>query len=114
MKQAPGTVARYTTAARINHWITAACLILLALSGMALFHPALFFFSDLFGGGVYARAIHPWFGAVLLVSFAILFIRFVRFNLWNRDDMRWMGAIGSVLANDEDRVPEVGRYNAGQ
>ena len=32
-------VSRYTTAARINHWITAVSLILLALSGMALFHP---------------------------------------------------------------------------
>ncbi len=114
MKQAPGTVARYTTAARLNHWITAACLILLALSGMALFHPALFFLSDLFGGGADARAIHPWFGAALLVSFAILFIRFVRFNLWDRDDTRWMGAIGRVLANDEAHAPEVGRYNAGQ
>ena len=51
MRQPPGTLARYTTAARINHWITAACLILLALSGMALFHPALFFLSALFGGG---------------------------------------------------------------
>ena len=114
MRQPPGTVARYTTAARINHWITAACLILLALSGMALFHPALFFLSDLFGGGAYTRAIHPWFGSVLLLSFAILFVRFVRYNLWNRDDSRWMGAIGRVLANDEEHVPEVGRYNAGQ
>ena len=114
MRQPPGTVARYTTAARINHWITAAFLILLALSGMALFHPALFFLSDLFGGGAYTRAIHPWFGSVLLLSFAILFVRFVRYNLWNRDDSRWMGAIGRVLANDEEHVPEVGRYNAGQ
>ena len=36
-------VSRYTTAARINHWITAVSLILLALSGMALFHPSLYF-----------------------------------------------------------------------
>jgi len=114
MKTPPGSVSRYTTAARINHWITAACLILLALSGMALFHPSLFFLTGLFGGGAYTRAIHPWFGSVLLVSFGILFIRFVRFNLWNSDDNRWMGKIGRVLANDEENVPEVGRYNAGQ
>ena len=81
---------------------------------MALFHPSLFFLTNLFGGGSYTRAIHPWFGAVLLISFALLFIRFVRYNLWNRDDTRWMGAIRRVLANDEDHVPEVGRYNAGQ
>jgi formate dehydrogenase subunit gamma len=114
MRQPPGTVARYTTAARINHWITASMLILLALSGMALFHPSLFFLTNLFGGGVYDRQIHPWFGAVLLLSFALLFIRFVRYNIWNRDDTRWIGAIGSVLSNDDEHVPEVGRYNAGQ
>ena len=51
---------------------------------------------------------------MLLISFALLFIRFSRDNLWNRDDSRWMGAIRRVLANDEEHVPEVGRYNAGQ
>ena len=114
MRQPPGTVARYTAGARINHWITAGCLILLALSGMALFHPSLFFLTNLFGGGSYTRAIHPWFGAVLLISFALLFVRFVRYNFWNRDDTRWMVAIRRVLANDEDQLPEIGRYNAGQ
>jgi formate dehydrogenase subunit gamma len=114
MRQHPGTIARYTPLARINHWITAITLILLALSGMALFHPALFFLSALFGGGVTDRAIHPWFGVVLLVSFALLFVRFARHNLWNRDDSRWMGALPRVLANDEEHAPEVGRYNAGQ
>jgi formate dehydrogenase subunit gamma len=114
MKQPPGSLARYTTAARLNHWVTAGCLILLALSGMALFHPALFFLTNLFGGGGYTRAIHPWFGTVLLASFALLFIRFARHNLWERDDTRWVGAIRHVLANDEEHAPEVGRYNAGQ
>ena len=31
----PVVVDRYTVAARINHWITAVCLVLLALSGLA-------------------------------------------------------------------------------
>ena len=47
----PVTVDRYTAGARINHWITAASLVLLALSGLALFHPSLFFLTGLFGGG---------------------------------------------------------------
>ena len=114
MKHPPGTVSRYTAGARVNHWITAACLVLLALSGLALFDPALFFLTDLFGGGPATRAIHPWIGVVLIVSFAGLFIRFARYNLWTRDDTRWIGAMRSVLANDDERVPEVGRYNAGQ
>jgi formate dehydrogenase subunit gamma len=114
MTARPGTIARYTATQRVNHWITAACLILLALSGLSLFHPSLFFLTVLFGGGPYTRAIHPWFGSVLLISFGLLFVRFVHHNMWNRDDIAWMAKIGSVIANDEENVPEVGRYNAGQ
>jgi len=54
MNRAPGTLERYTTAARINHWITATCLVLLAVSGMALFHPSLFFLTSLLWRRQYA------------------------------------------------------------
>ena len=87
MSQPPGTISRYTATQRVNHWVTAACLILLALSGLSMFHPSLFFLTDLFGGGAATRAIHPWFGigAADRVS-RILFVRFAHHNLWNRDD----------------------------
>ena len=88
-----GTIIRNTTAARINHWITAACFVLLLLSGLSMFHPLLFFLALLFGGGQWARAIHPWIGCVLLVSYAGLIVQFWRDNFWNRDDIAWMGAI---------------------
>ena len=54
---------------------------LLAISGLALFHPSLFFLTGLFGGGQWTRAIHPWIGVVLFFSFLGLFIRFWRANL---------------------------------
>jgi formate dehydrogenase subunit gamma len=107
-------VDRYTPGARINHWITAGSLILLALSGLAFFHPSLFFLTGLFGGGVLARMIHPWIGVILLISFTGLFIRFVRFNLWNRDDTQWMRRLGDVINARDERLPELGKYNAGQ
>ena len=107
-------ISRYTTDARLNHWITAASLILLALSGFALFHPSLFFLTALFGGGQMARIIHPFIGVVLVVSFLGLFLRFVWFNFLTMDDIRWLFRLGAVLRNDESRLPEVGRYNAGQ
>ena len=107
-------VSRYTTAARVNHWITAVSLILLALSGMALFHPSLYFLTYLFGGGQLTRIIHPWIGVVLAISFLGLFIRFFMLNLWNRDDTVWMKNLGSVINNKEEGLPEIGKYNAGQ
>jgi len=47
----PVVVDRYTPGARVNHRITATCLVLLAISGLSLFDPSLFFLSALFGGG---------------------------------------------------------------
>src|SRR5262245_45464492 len=110
----PVTVDRYTVGARINHWITAACLVLLAISGLSLFHPSLFFLTALFGGGQITRAIHPWIGVVLLISFLGLFIRFWTLNLWRRDDITWLSRLRDVLTSHEERLPEVGKYNAGQ
>lgn len=110
----PVTVDRYSGGARINHWITATCLVLLALSGLALFHPSLFFLTGLFGGGQWTRAIHPWIGVVLFFTFAGLFIRFWRANLWKAEDGTWLARIKDVLTGHEERLPEVGKYNAGQ
>jgi formate dehydrogenase subunit gamma len=110
----PVTVDRYTTGARINHWITAASLVLLALSGLALFHPSLYFLTGLFGGGPLTRTIHPWIGVVLFFSFLGLFFRFWRLNLWERTDNVWMSKLRDVLAGHDENLPEVGKYNAGQ
>lgn len=110
----PVTVDRYTGGARINHWITATSLVLLALSGLALFHPSLFFLTGLFGGGQWTRTIHPWIGVVLFFSFAGLFIRFWRANLWKGEDGTWLARLKDVLTGHEEKLPEVGKYNAGQ
>jgi len=110
----PVTVDRYTAGARVNHWITATSLVLLAISGLALFHPRLFFLSGLFGGGPLVRIIHPWIGVVLFFSFLGLFLRFWKANLWKREDGTWLARIRDVLAAHEEKLPEVGKYNAGQ
>jgi formate dehydrogenase subunit gamma len=110
----PVVVHRYTVPARINHWVTAISLVLLALSGLALFSPSLYFLTGLFGGGQMTRFIHPWIGVVLFVSFLGLFFRFFRLNLWQKTDSVWLGRLRNVLSNEEDKLPEVGKYNAGQ
>lgn len=108
------TVDRYPGRVRVNHWVTAISLILLTLSGAALFHPALFFLSSLFGGGSNTRALHPWIGVVLLASFAILFIQMVKYNFWTKADTRWMSHIGEAMSGREENLPEIGKYNGAQ
>jgi formate dehydrogenase subunit gamma len=109
-----GTLIRNATATRINHWITGGCFVLLVLSGLSMFDPDTFFLSALFGGGQSTRAIHPWIGTVLLLSYCGLIVQFWRDNLPNWDDWVWMKSIDRVLVNEEEGLPELGRFNAGQ
>jgi formate dehydrogenase subunit gamma len=107
-------LVRYTPNERTNHWITAITFVLLALSGLAMFHPAIFWLSALFGGGQWTRILHPFVGLVMFVSFLILVLRFWHHNYLDRNDWQWMRQIDDVLANREEKLPEIGRYNAGQ
>jgi len=114
MTRSEGSVTRYATVTRLNHWLTAICFVLLTLSGLSMFHPIFFWLSNLFGGGQWTRAVHPWIGIVLVASYAGLVVQFWRENLWTADDTAWLRKIDRIIVNDEEGVPEVGRFNAGQ
>ncbi|MDR5762870.1 formate dehydrogenase subunit gamma [Caballeronia sp. LZ035] len=107
-------IQRYTPNERTNHWITAITFVLLALSGLAMFHPSMAWLYAVFGGGQWTRILHPFVGCVMFVSFLILALRFWHHNYLDRNDVQWMKQIGDVLTNREDRLPEIGKYNAGQ
>lgn len=108
------TYLRYAANERVNHWTVAVCALLLMLSGLAFFHPSLFFLSELFGGGAMARTLHPWIGVVLAVTFTYMGVKFFRQNIWRKADTRWMRHIADVIGHREEHIPEAGRFNAAQ
>lgn len=110
----PVVVNRYRGFTRANHWLTAACMIVLILSGFAFFHPALYGLTALFGGGQAARWLHPFVGVALALSFLCLFLQMWKLNLPRREDVEWSSRIGDVLKGHEENLPELGKYNAGQ
>jgi formate dehydrogenase subunit gamma len=107
-------IVRYTPATRINHWIVAISFVLLALSGLALFHPAMFWLTNLFGGGTWTRILHPFIGLVMIIAFCLLGAKMWGENRMQDRDWRWVKRFRDVAADREENVPEVGRYNAGQ
>ncbi|MFL9934315.1 formate dehydrogenase subunit gamma [Paraburkholderia sp. RL18-103-BIB-C] len=107
-------IVRYTVNERTNHWITAITFLLLALSGLALFHPSMFWLTAIFGGGQWTRILHPFVGVVMFVSFLIVALRFWHHNVLDSSDIQWLKQIDDVLTKREDKLPEIGRYNAGQ
>lgn len=108
------SVVRYTAEVRTNHWLNAIAFVLAALSGLALFHPALFWFSNLFGGGPWTRILHPFIGLAAALFFLLLAMAVWGDNRMAPSDWQWLRQWRDVVDNREDRLPEVGRYNAGQ
>ncbi|MDD1013718.1 formate dehydrogenase subunit gamma [Pseudomonas rubra] len=107
-------ILRYNANERTNHWLVAILFILAALSGLALFHPALFWLSHLFGGGPWTRILHPFMGVLMFVFFVGLVLRFWRANYFIANDRLWLKRIDRVMRNEEQGVPPIGKYNPGQ
>jgi formate dehydrogenase subunit gamma len=107
-------IVRYSGSDRVNHWLVALLFVLAAISGLAFFHPSLFFLSSVLGGGQLSRILHPFIGVAMFVLFVILYFKFWHHNILHKNDRQWLKQIGDVIADREDRLPEVGRYNGGQ
>ena len=105
---------RYKDGDRMNHWFIALMFFLAGLSGLAFFHPSLFFLSHLFGGGQWTRILHPFMGLLMVVGFLVFFLKIWRENLINARDREWAKHAGRMLKGDKAGMPPVGKYNFGQ
>jgi formate dehydrogenase subunit gamma len=107
-------IARYTFTERVVHWIAAVAYLYLLLTGLAFYSPRMYWLTSLFGGGPTARAWHPWAG--LIFAFTVVWM----WRMWRRDmgiteaDREWSSNVKYYITNQDDKVPGVGRFNAGQ
>lgn len=108
-------IQRYTDNQRITHWLVVVLFGMAGFSGLALFHPNLFFLTQFFGGPQWTRIVHPYFGIGVFLLFLFMFLMFVGTNLWRKSDTQWVKAAPKlVLDGDESQMPPVAKYNAGQ
>lgn len=108
-------MVRYNASERTNHWIVAICFVLAALSGLAFFHPFFWPLSQLFGGGVWTRILHPFIGLLLVIFFVSMFVRFRRLNRMRAADWAWLKRVGEMASNADDRnMPAQEKYNGAQ
>jgi len=105
---------RYEDGDRMNHWFIALMFVLAGLSGLAFFHPSLFFLTNLFGGGSWTRILHPFMGVLMVLGFVILFFKLWQDNVVNAADREWRKHAGRMLKGDKSGMPPVGKYNYGQ
>jgi formate dehydrogenase subunit gamma len=109
-------ILRFNAFERFTHWLTATTFIVLALSGlnyifgkrilMPLIGPEAF--STLSQWGKYAHNYLAW---PFMLGIVFMMVVWVRDNIPNRVDWRWLKAGGGFLG---DAHPSAGRFNAGQ
>lgn len=112
--EAPRMIVRYPARTRMNHWFVAILFFCAGLTGLAIFHPFFYPLVNLFGGGVWTRILHPFFGVVMVLGFFGLFLTMWRENTMDAGDRAWLRAAPTLLRGEERNMPPVGRNNAGQ
>jgi len=107
-------ILRYTFAERIVHWVAGVSYVYLLLTGLAFWTPWLYWMAIMLGGGQFSRAVHPWVGLIFMAAVLRMY------QMWDKDmriteeDREWNRAIGHYLRHEDEGMPGVGRFNAGQ
>lgn len=108
------SIQRYTERERMNHWVIAILFFMAGLSGLAFFHPSMFWLANLFGGGAWTRILHPFLGVLMFLSFFGLMIKVWHHNKITDADKKWITSVSAVVSGHEEGLQDVGRYNGGQ
>lgn len=110
------TITRFNGFERFMHWLTAACFVLLALSGLnftfgkhvllPLIGPNAF--TNL---SVAAKWAHNFLAWPFMLGIALMFVVWIKDNIPSMVDLRWFAAGGGIVGKGH---PPARRFNGGQ
>ena len=110
----PGRILRYTFRERATHWLAGFSYLYLLLTGLAFWSPWLFWLAIALGGGQVSRMLHPWIGLLFIAAVLQMYALWA-FEMGFTDlDRAWFGSMRHYIRNEDEQMPPVGRYNAGQ
>ncbi|RJF97092.1 formate dehydrogenase subunit gamma [Noviherbaspirillum saxi] len=109
-------IERFTSLERITHWTVAITFLTLALSGLIMLFGKYVlmpvFGHTLFGWLAFAcKNIHNFVGPVFTISLVLMFVLYVKDNLPQRGDGRWLARLGGAIGKEH---VSAGRFNAGE
>ena len=109
-------LVRFSAFERLVHWMTAACFILLAISGLNITfgRPLLLplIGPDAFTAwSQWAKYAHNYLSFPFTLGVFAIFLMWVAGNIPNRVDVEWMKRGGGIVGHDH---PPADRFNAGQ
>jgi formate dehydrogenase subunit gamma len=109
-------IERFTPFERAAHWTNAIAFCILAISGIIMAFGKFFLLpligQTLFGYFTYLlKNLHNFVGPLFVVSLIVIVLTFIKDNLPQKGDIRWMLRLGGMLGKKE--VPS-NRFNAGE
>jgi formate dehydrogenase subunit gamma len=109
-----GHILRYSFKERLVHWMAGLSYVYLLLTGLAFWSPWLFWLAIMLGGGQISRMLHPWVGLIFIVAVLLMFALWAPQMRITDTDRAWFRSMRHYIRNEDDQMPPVGRYNAGQ
>jgi formate dehydrogenase subunit gamma len=111
-------IERFTPFERSAHWANAIAFSILAISGLVMAFGKFFLLpvmgGTLYGGITYVlKNLHNFAGPVFAVSLVIVILTFVRDELPQRGDLRWLLRAGGVFSKSGEELP-AHRFNSGE
>jgi len=109
-------LVRFSAFERLVHWMTAACFILLAISGLNITFgkPLLLplIGPDAFTAwSQWAKYAHNYLSFPFTLGVFTIFLMWIAWNIPNRVDVEWLKRGGGIVGHDH---PPADRFNAGQ
>lgn len=105
---------RFDYTERALHWMVAISFFYATFTGLSMWSTKLFWLASVFGGGSTTRASHPWSGTIFAALLGIMFLRWSRQMALTGEDREWLRQSHKYAMNQEDGLPEPGRFNGGQ
>jgi formate dehydrogenase subunit gamma len=109
-------VARFTDWERLVHWCTAISFVILAISGVIMLFGK-YILLPMFGYTLFSwlalisKNLHNFVGPLFVFCALVMFVTYVRDNLWKSYDFKWFKNAGGMLGGEH--VPS-GKFNAGE
>ena len=107
-------IRRFDLLERFVHWIVAITFLYAAFSGLSMWSRKLYWISAVLGGGVTVRAMHPIVALIFAAAFARMFVKWASQMKLDADDRVWLANSHKYAMNQEEGLPEAGKFNGGQ
>lgn len=109
-------IPRFTDWGRLVHWCTAITFVILAISGVAILFGK-YILLPIFGYYVFSvlavisKNLHNFVGPLFIFCALVMFVSYVKDNLWKSYDFKWFRNAGGMLGGEH--LPS-GKFNAGE